>query len=166
MTSRDEAQTVLSVVEQNGFVAIQEDDLKVEEDGEGWETVCYSKKNRTPEKCCGECVDTSRDHGGEPKVKRLVTASVDLQSMSKRATQEKTSEISDLVNKNDGNAANSSPELVDDKPLALRDDVLANGHEILPGSTTCDADESVPPIIRQESIEDKELTELNKNRYK
>ena len=36
--------------EKNGFIAISDENLKMEEDSEGWETVCYSKKNRSPEK--------------------------------------------------------------------------------------------------------------------
>lgn len=37
--------------DKNGFIAIGDENLKTEDDSEGWETVCYSKKNRSPEKC-------------------------------------------------------------------------------------------------------------------
>ena len=196
-----------NVVVQNGFVAIREDNLKVEEDGEGWETVCYSKKNRTPERCVGECIeprDISHGYPGEPKVKRLVTASGDLQPTSTRAvllekdrTPEKcvgecveSREIShgyagepevkrlvtasgdlqpssarvlpekdsSLVNENDELAADNGPTSVDGEPVTSSDCSLTNGQEMLTGNT-------VSPIIRQESIEDKELSDLNENRY-
>ena len=160
-------ETVQSVVEQNGFVAIHEQNLKVEEDGEGWETVCYSKKNRTPEKCSSECSsesrDISHDYGGEPRVKGLVTASGDLQPILKRVIPAEKDRSS--VNEDNGSAADNGPAIVDSKPVTSGDDTLGNGVEALAGNVTCDADESVSPIILQESIEDKELSELNENRY-
>ncbi|CAB4002510.1 Hypothetical predicted protein, partial [Paramuricea clavata] len=159
-TASIEVETVQSVVEQNGFVAIHEQNLKVEEDGEGWETVCYSKKNRTPEKCSSECSsesrDISHDYGGEPRVKGLVTVSGDLQPILKRVIPAEKDRSS--VNEDNGSAADNCPAIVDSKPVTSGDDTLGNGVEALAGNVTCDADESVSPIIRQESIEDKELS--------
>ena len=149
-----------SVVEQNGFIAINEENLKVEEDGEGWETVCYSKKNRTPEKCSGECRE-SRDmphhYAGEPRVKRIVTASGDLQPATKRVIPDK--------NGSDGGKSltGDNGEVMTQKTSA-NNETLPNGQDVLNETTNCDVEEKSFSITHQNSIEEKELPDLNENR--
>ena len=156
-------QSVISVVEQNGFIAINEDNLKVEEDGEGWETVCYSKKNRTPEKCSSECSNESRDiphhYAGEPRVKRIVTTSGDLQPTSKRVISE-----TDCGDGDESLTVNNGEEIIH-STSAAGNITLANGLEVLNEQTSCDADGKSSSLTHQDSFEEKELSDLNVNRY-
>lgn len=159
----EKVQSVISVVEQNGFIAINEDNLKVEEDGEGWETVCYSKKNRTPEKCSSECSSESRDiphhYAGEPRVKRIVTTSGDLQPTSKRVISE-----TDCGDGDKSSTVDNGEEITYSNPSAVGSDTLANGLEVLNEPTSCDADGKSSSLTHQDSIEEKELSDLNVNR--
>ena len=155
----EKVQSVISVVEQNGFIAINEDNLKVEEDSEGWETVCYSKKNRTPEKCSSECSSESRDvphhYAGEPRVKRIVTTSGDLQPTSKRVISETDGDKSSTVN---------NGEEITNSTSAAGSNTLVNGLEVLNGPTSFDADGKSSFLTHQDSFEEKELSDLNVNR--
>lgn len=137
-------------MEQNGFVAIQESNLRLEEDGEGWETVCYSKKTKTPEKCA-ECNDITHDYGGEPRVKRLVTANGDLQPIR-----------TGLIPKIDGSLVNPVNGLDSDhsKPLTPGDGNLVDEREILAEN----AGQSISPMM-QKSLEENELADINDDRY-
>ena len=145
-----------SVVQQNGFVAIREDVLKVEEDGDGWETVCYNKKNKTPEKGssseCTESCDILHDNGGGPKVKRLVTGSADLPLTVRRVKPKKSSGVMDEDSSlTVENGRNHSETVVD----SVRIEKNVSSEE-----GKCTTAESVSPIILQESVEDKELSDL------
>lgn len=53
--------------EKNGFIAISDGNVKLEEDSEGWETVCYNKKNRSPEKCESSLAGNGKVSGCESK---------------------------------------------------------------------------------------------------
>ena len=164
METPERANKVQRVVEQNGFVAIREDSLKTEEEGEGWETVRYNKKNRTPEKCGGEnseAREISHDYVAVPKVKRLVTANGDVQPMSKRANLEKDN---DLIGEIEGSAVDQGSGVVDcGKPVTKERDAPRHEQPALDETMeSIDAGKS-SPIIRRESIKDERFADLNEN---
>ncbi|XP_028408191.1 S phase cyclin A-associated protein in the endoplasmic reticulum-like isoform X2 [Dendronephthya gigantea] len=161
----ERANKVQCVVERNGFVAIREDNLKPEEVEEGWETVCYNKKNRTPEKCGGESSEAreiSHDRVAVPKVKRLVTANGDVQLVSKRTNPEKDN---GLIGEIGVSVVDQGSGVVEcGKPVEKESDVSTHEQQALDGNKeTIDAGKS-SPIIRRESIEDEKFVDLNENR--
>ncbi|XP_046858949.1 S phase cyclin A-associated protein in the endoplasmic reticulum-like isoform X2 [Xenia sp. Carnegie-2017] len=86
---KNEENLVRDKIVQNGFVAIQDGILKVEEDDGGWETVRYSKKTKATEKCSGarDRSPESYAHSVEPRVLRVVTDNGDLSPTAKHVSE-------------------------------------------------------------------------------
>lgn len=163
VVSPEGVKKVQNVVEQNGFVAIDEENLKVEEDGDGWETVCYRKKNRTPEKCCGESSESSsrdmtHDNEDDSKVKRPVAANVDLAPVQKRLILENGS--------SSDKESRSSLILGDDTAMTENTAGTSIGRqERCNENVYCNVNDSVSPSIDLQTNEDKEFTNVNENGY-
>lgn len=156
LTTVQDKKTAQDVIERNGFIAIGEEKIKNEEDSEGWETVRYSKKNRSTEKYDSymgnnklssiETVSASGLEGGvqlEPGYdgKRLaangqeiITPKVDGQYCEERELQELM-----LDQQEDFNELNVS---ISEKPLAINgeDEGLKGFLSPLNGDSDVDTD--------------------------